>query len=222
MYQKTPQIYAIVALRRSTGTELWRQKALLHRRLSAAVEADNSIVTADFQGYVHWLDKATGALAARVRAGKVRISNPPVAAGDMLLVINDVGLISAFRTTPIPGARSSTPAGTGTTGKPVKPAAATPAETAIQGAAAGSGSQATGSSAGAATAPSPPAAAPPAAAPPATAPPATAPPATAPPAAPATAPPAASPQESPPPAPQPPPKDPTPPEPKTQPEPPPS
>ena len=30
----------VVALRRRTGTEIWRQKALLHRRLSAAVETD--------------------------------------------------------------------------------------------------------------------------------------------------------------------------------------
>ena len=43
----------VVALRRRTGTELWRQKALLHRRLSAAVEADTAIVTGDYQGYVH-------------------------------------------------------------------------------------------------------------------------------------------------------------------------
>src|SRR5262249_14836770 len=85
----------IIALRRRTGTELWRQKALLHRRLSAAVEADATIVTADYQGYVHWLDKATGALAARAGTGKVRISNSPVVVGDMVLVVNDVGKISA-------------------------------------------------------------------------------------------------------------------------------
>src|ERR1700761_3023462 len=94
----------IAALRRKTGTELWRQKALLHRRLSAAIEGDTSIVTADYQGYVHWLDKATGALAARAATGKIRISNPPVVVGNMVLVINDAGRIFAFRTTPMAGA----------------------------------------------------------------------------------------------------------------------
>jgi outer membrane protein assembly factor BamB len=93
----------VVALRRRTGTEIWRQKALLHRRLSAAVEADTTIVTADYQGYVHWLDKATGALAARARAGKVRISNAPVVVGNMVLVVNDAGKITVFRTTPMGG-----------------------------------------------------------------------------------------------------------------------
>jgi outer membrane protein assembly factor BamB len=91
----------VVALRRRTGAEIWRQNALLHRRLSTAVASDNAIVTADFQGYVHWLDKATGALAARGSTGKVRVSNPPVVVGDKVLVINDVGHITAFRVTPL-------------------------------------------------------------------------------------------------------------------------
>lgn len=92
----------IVALRTRTGAELWRQKALQFRGLTAAVamDEDNALVAADFQGYVHWLDKATGALAARASSGKTRVSSPPVVAGNMVLVINDRGQISAFRVTP--------------------------------------------------------------------------------------------------------------------------
>jgi outer membrane protein assembly factor BamB len=123
----------VVALRRRTGTELWRQKALLHRRLSAAVEADTSIVTADYQGYVHWLDKATGALAARASTGKVRISNTPVVAGNLVLVVNDAGKISAFRMTPMGGKRAATPAEAGTSASPTEPATASPADAAAQG-----------------------------------------------------------------------------------------
>ncbi len=95
----------VAALRNRTGAELWRQKALLHRGLSAvvAMDADNALVTADFQGYVHWLDKATGALEARVSAGKVRVSTAPVVAGNLVLVINDRGQISAYRVTPLAG-----------------------------------------------------------------------------------------------------------------------
>lgn len=93
----------VVALRTRTGAELWRQKALLHRGLSAVVPMDqlNALVTADFQGYVHWLDKATGALAARVSSGKVRVSVTPVVAGNLALIINDRGQISAFRVSPL-------------------------------------------------------------------------------------------------------------------------
>ncbi|HVW67622.1 MAG TPA: outer membrane protein assembly factor BamB, partial [Steroidobacteraceae bacterium] len=92
---------SVVALRRRTGAEIWRQKALLHRGLSGVAVTDNAVVTADYKGFVHWLDKATGELAGRVKTGKVRISNPPVVAGNMVLVVNDVGKIFAFRTSPI-------------------------------------------------------------------------------------------------------------------------
>lgn len=99
----------VVALRRRTGAEIWRQKALLHRGLSAIAVSDDAIVTADFQGYVHWLDKASGALAARARSGKVRVSNPPVIAGNLVLVMNDKGAITAFRATPLKTAAAVAP-----------------------------------------------------------------------------------------------------------------
>jgi outer membrane protein assembly factor BamB len=97
----------IEALRTRTGAELWRQKALLHRGLTApaAVDADNALVVADFQGYVHFLDKATGALDARTRDGRVRVSTAPLVVGNMVLVVNDRGHISAFRVTPLTTAR---------------------------------------------------------------------------------------------------------------------
>jgi outer membrane protein assembly factor BamB len=94
----------VVALRRRTGAEIWRQNALLHRGLSAVVPTDNALITADFQGNVHFLDKATGALVGRASSGKVRVSNPPVVVGNMVLVINDIGQISAFRVMPLAGA----------------------------------------------------------------------------------------------------------------------
>ncbi|HEY0768685.1 MAG TPA: outer membrane protein assembly factor BamB [Steroidobacteraceae bacterium] len=94
----------MLALKARSGAEIWRQKALLHRGLSAPATMDQAIVTADFQGYVHWLDKASGALAARVATGKVRISTAPVVVGNMVLIINDRGQISAFRVTPLAAA----------------------------------------------------------------------------------------------------------------------
>jgi outer membrane protein assembly factor BamB len=116
----------VVALRRRTGAEIWRQKALLHRGLSAVALTDNAVVTADFQGNVHWLDKATGGLAARAQSGKVRVSNPPIVSGNMVVVINDAGRISAFRATPIGGAMSGKRA-VPTETVPAEPGATSPA-----------------------------------------------------------------------------------------------
>jgi len=108
----------VVALKTRTGAEVWRQKALLHRGLSALAVTDDAIIAGDFQGYVHWLDKSTGALAARVQAGKARISTAPLVAGNMVVVINDRGQINAYRMT----ARAAAPA--------AAPKAAAPAPTA--------------------------------------------------------------------------------------------
>ena len=91
----------VVALQRTTGTEVWRQKGLAHRGLSAPVITENAIAVADFKGYVHWLDKDTGEFVGRGEAGSDRVSNPPVVAGDRVLVINDEGRITAFKTSPI-------------------------------------------------------------------------------------------------------------------------
>jgi outer membrane protein assembly factor BamB len=197
----------VVALRRRTGTELWRQKALLHRRLSAAVEADTSIVTGDYQGYVHWIDKATGALAARASTGKVRISNSPVVVGNMVLVVNDAGKISAFRMTPIGGRRPAKPSEAGAKASPPEPGTASPADAAVKGAA----SDSDASPAGAAPAVTPEAQPP---APPSSEP--------AEPSPPPPKPMTPAPGTSQPPLPSQPTPDPVPPEPQTQPQPPPS
>jgi outer membrane protein assembly factor BamB len=107
----------VVALKARSGAEVWRQKALLHRGLSAVALMDDSIVTGDFQGYVHWLDRASGALAARVQMGKVRISNPPLVAGNLVVVVNDRGQINAYRVTPRPGAKPAAAAADSAQGK---------------------------------------------------------------------------------------------------------
>jgi outer membrane protein assembly factor BamB len=91
----------VVALTRRNGTEVWRQKGLAHRGLSGPAVAGDAIVVADYQGYVHWLNKATGALMGRVRAGKVRYTNSPVYADGVLMLLNDRGVLDAFRAVPL-------------------------------------------------------------------------------------------------------------------------
>ncbi len=98
----------VIAMHRNNGVEFWRQKALLHRPLSAPVVSGNAIAVADFQGYVHWLDAKTGALIGRARGGKRGVLNAPVAAGGLVLVVDDTGRISAFRPIPLAAPRLAT------------------------------------------------------------------------------------------------------------------
>jgi len=89
----------VVALRARTGAEIWRQKALLYRSLTGFAVMDEWIVTGDYQGYLHFLDKATGAIAGRVATGKGRLSNPPIVWGNVVVVDSDTGQVSAWKVT---------------------------------------------------------------------------------------------------------------------------
>jgi outer membrane protein assembly factor BamB len=91
---------AVVALRQRDGSEVWHNDKLRRRALSAPAVTSTAIAIADFQGYLHWLDKATGELVARQRVAKFRVSSPPVAYKDTVVVLTDSGRLAAFRASP--------------------------------------------------------------------------------------------------------------------------
>ena len=91
----------LVAMRRRTGAELWRNDSLKFRSLSAPAVVGDYVVVADLDGYVHWFDRASGSIAGRAKAGGERVTNAPVAVGNVLYVINDKGDISALRGDPV-------------------------------------------------------------------------------------------------------------------------
>lgn len=90
----------VVALRRRDGTEVWRQGQLLRRSLTAPALIGGMLVVGDFDGYLHWLDAATGEIIGRESGAGGRISNAPVAAGDLWLVQSDNGDVQAWRAEP--------------------------------------------------------------------------------------------------------------------------
>jgi outer membrane protein assembly factor BamB len=90
----------VIALRQRDGSEAWHNNKIKRRSLSTPVMTSTAIVVADYQGYVHWLDKKTGALVAGTQVAKYRVTNPPVAAGDTVVVMTDAGELAAFRATP--------------------------------------------------------------------------------------------------------------------------
>jgi outer membrane protein assembly factor BamB len=123
----------VVGLRQRDGSELWRNQKLRMRRLSTPALTSTAVVVADFQGYVHWLDKTTGELVARERIDKKRITTTPVAVGDTVVVLSDDGKLAAFRATPALSrpAAAATPAAEAPAAPPAAaPPAAAPPEAA--------------------------------------------------------------------------------------------
>ena len=86
----------IVAMNRTTGTEIWRQGALLRREPTAPVAFRNTVVVGDLEGYLHFFSNVDGEPAARVRAGKQAIVGTPIVVADRLYVQSDDGSISAW------------------------------------------------------------------------------------------------------------------------------
>jgi outer membrane protein assembly factor BamB len=90
----------IVAMRQRDGAELWRSDKVKHRALTAPAVMSTAIAVADFKGYMHFLDKNSGELVARVKVAKQRVSSQPVAVGDTVVVMTDGGSLAAFRAQP--------------------------------------------------------------------------------------------------------------------------
>ena len=91
----------LVALKRRSGIEVWRNESLKFRSLSAPAVVGGYVVVADFDGYVHWFDRATGTIAGRDKAAGNRVTNPPLAVENTLYLINDEGSVLALRAQPI-------------------------------------------------------------------------------------------------------------------------
>ena len=92
----TDQLSEVVALERTRGISVWRQDKLKRRVLTAPVPYGNSVVVADFEGYVHWLSAADGEFLARAETGAA-VYSPPLVVGDMIYVLNEESKLSAYR-----------------------------------------------------------------------------------------------------------------------------
>ena len=87
----------VIALSRRTGAETWRQDVLLRREPTLPVPFATTVVTGDYDGYLHFFSNVDGEYVARVRTGGAAVSNPPVVIGDTLYVQTDGGEILAYR-----------------------------------------------------------------------------------------------------------------------------
>jgi len=92
----TSDVSAVVALNRLNGTEAWRQDGLRMRDLTAATRFRDTVVVADFEGYLHFLSATDGRFLARERAGSGQITSQPLSLGPLLFVQSEDGTVSAL------------------------------------------------------------------------------------------------------------------------------
>jgi outer membrane protein assembly factor BamB len=118
----------LVAMKRRTGAEVWRNDSLKNRGLSAPAVVGDYVVVADLEGYVHYFDRATGSISGRAKTTGDRVTNPPLAVNGILYVISDKGDLVALHGLPVAArAASVAPAPAEVPVAPAPPPAEAPA-----------------------------------------------------------------------------------------------
>jgi len=120
----------LVAMRRRSGAEVWRNESLNFRGLSAPAVVGDFVAVADLEGYVHWFDRVTGTIAGRSKTSGGRVTNAPLSVDGLLYVISDKGDLVALQPMPIASRARKAPAPAEPPAPPVEPTApsAAPAE----------------------------------------------------------------------------------------------
>jgi outer membrane protein assembly factor BamB len=87
---------AVHALDRSNGQSVWKQDKLSYRQLSQAVGSGNVVAVGDFEGYVHFLSRESGAFVARYASGGGAVRAAPVGLRSSLLIQTQDGTLAAL------------------------------------------------------------------------------------------------------------------------------
>jgi outer membrane protein assembly factor BamB len=90
---------AVHALDRSNGRPVWKQDKLSLRQLSLPLPLEDAVVVGDFEGYVHFLSRDSGAFLARYSTGGAPIRSAPEllpARAPGFLVLNQDGDLYAL------------------------------------------------------------------------------------------------------------------------------
>jgi len=87
---------AVHALERFSGRSLWKQDRLAHRRLSLPYAVESAVAVGDFEGYVHFLDRESGAFVARIATDGGAILAAPIrlSRGGFLVQTRNGGLFA--------------------------------------------------------------------------------------------------------------------------------
>jgi len=87
---------AVHAFDRSSGRSIWRQDRLANRGVTLALPLGNEVVVADFEGYLHFLARDTGAFVARTETDGYSVLTAPVALASGFVVQTQYGDLYAY------------------------------------------------------------------------------------------------------------------------------
>ena len=87
----------VYALDRRNGVELWSQGLLKQRSLTAATPVGEYVVVGDNWGYLHWIEKESGEVVARLDVGgddeDDAIYAAPIVVEDSIVAVTRNGVV---------------------------------------------------------------------------------------------------------------------------------
>ena len=87
---------AVHALERSSGQPVWKQEGLAYRLVSTPLARGEAVVVGDFEGYVHFLARESGAFLARQQTDGAALRSMPVPLLGSVLVQTEGGGLYAL------------------------------------------------------------------------------------------------------------------------------
>ncbi|MBI4005632.1 MAG: outer membrane protein assembly factor BamB, partial [Gammaproteobacteria bacterium] len=84
------------ALDRFTGNSIWKQEKLQARAVTAPASIGDLVVVGDLEGYLHWLDKATGEFVSRTQVSDTKIIASPIVVNDIVYSYTSDGTLGAY------------------------------------------------------------------------------------------------------------------------------
>lgn len=85
------------ALSRENGAPLWKQERFRRRAVTMPQFHDGYVVVGDGEGYVFWLSREDGQIAARAHVDAAGLAGPPVVIADRVYALGKGGSLVAFR-----------------------------------------------------------------------------------------------------------------------------
>lgn len=81
----------VLALDKLSGSSYWKNDQLSLRKTTAPLALDNALIVADYEGYLHVLNRDDGSFMARFKTDGSAIRSAPVSAGDGFVVQTEDG-----------------------------------------------------------------------------------------------------------------------------------
>lgn len=87
----------VIAYDANSGELLWTNDKMLRRKLNGPQVFGNYVAVADFEGYLHILDQATGEFAERIRVDRKGARAPMLSDGEKLYIYTNGGKLMAYK-----------------------------------------------------------------------------------------------------------------------------